>query len=430
MLPLEGIRVAEFSHMAMGPACGLILADRGAEVVKVEPPGKGDRARRRTSRGTGFFAAFSRNKRALQLDMDTPEGVGAARRLIAQGDVMIENFRPGAFAEKGLGAADVLARNRRLVHRSLKGFLPGPYENRAALDEVVQMMSGLATMTGPPGRPLRAGAAVNDMAGGAFAAIAILAALRRRDATGKGMSVQAGLFETSAWFVSTHVARRAITGKEPPSMAAGRRAWGVYDISSSGDDVPVFVGVVGERQWEILRSAVGEPKLGDARFATNSDRARHREALIPLVSALVARQPAAHWERVCVAAGLPFARVVSPGDLLDDPHLNHAGGLVPTRLPGGREAASPALPILLGGERLGTRLPPPGPGEHTADILRAPFGTARIVRVGPGEHTADILRAPADYRARATDRRGEHTADILRALGCGEDETAKAQAPA
>jgi crotonobetainyl-CoA:carnitine CoA-transferase CaiB-like acyl-CoA transferase len=371
MLPLEGIRVAEFSHMVMGPSCGLILADLGAEVVKVEPPGKGDRTRYLTSSGTGFFAAFSRNKRSLQLDMDTPEGLEAARRLVAQSDVMIENFRPGAFAEKGLGAADMLALNPRLVHCSLKGFLPGPYESRAALDEVVQMMSGLATMTGPPGRPLRAGAPINDMAGGAFAAIAILAALRRRDATGKGMSVQAGLFETSAWFVSTHVAQRAITGQEPPSMAAGRRAWGVYDIFTAADDVPVFIGVVTERQWEIFRGAVGEPKLGDVRFRTNNDRAQNREALIPLVSAVVAQRPAAHWERVCVEAGLPFARVVSPGDLLDDPHLNHAGGLVPTRLPDGREAGIPALPILFGAERLGARLPPPEPGEHTAEILRS-----------------------------------------------------------
>lgn len=370
-LPLEGIRVVEFSHMVMGPTCGLILGDLGAEVVKVEPPGRGDRTRYLTSSGTGFFAALSRNKRSVQLDLESAEGLAAAKRLIASADVLVENFRPGSFAEKGLGPGAARALNPRLIYCSLKGFLPGPYERRTALDEVVQMMSGLATMTGPPGRPLRARAPINDMAGGAFAAIAILAALRRRDATGEGMEVQSGLFETASWFVSTHVAQRAITGEEPPSMAAGKRAWGVYDIFASSDGVPVFIGVVTERQWEIFCAAVAEERLRDSRFATNNDRARNRDALIPLVAEIVAREPAARWEALCAEAGLPFARVVSPGALLDDPHLNHAGGLVPTPLPDGREARVPALPILFGGERLGARLPPPAPGEHTAEILRS-----------------------------------------------------------
>lgn len=369
-LPLHGVRVVEFSHMVMGPSCGLILGDLGAEVIKVEPPGRGDRTRHLTSSGAGFFASFSRNKRSVQLDLDRPEGLAAARRLIASADVMVENFRPGAFEEKGLGAAAMRELNPRLVHCSLKGFLDGPYERRTALDEVVQMMSGLAHMTGPPGRPLRAGAPVNDMMGGAFAAIAILAALRRRDATGRGGSVQSGLFETAAWLVSTHVAQAAITGEEPPPMPAGKRAWGVYDVFPTSDGTPVFVGVVTERQWEIFRAALREPALDDPRFATNNDRARHREELIPLVAALLAQRPAQHWEDLCVEAGLPFARVVAPGALRDDPHLNHAGGMVPTRLPDGRTARIPALPIALEGERLAARLQPPEPGEHTAEVLR------------------------------------------------------------
>ena len=191
-LPLEGIRVVEFSHMVMGPTCGLVLADLGAEVIKVEPEGKGDPTRYLTSTGAGFFAAFNRNKKSVTLDLASPEGIATAKKLVATADVFLENFRPGALEAKGLGYEALSAANPRLVYCSLKGFLAGPYEQRTALDEVVQMMSGLAYMTGPVGRPLRAGAPVNDMMGGMFGAIAILAALRERDRTGKGQYVQSG----------------------------------------------------------------------------------------------------------------------------------------------------------------------------------------------------------------------------------------------
>jgi crotonobetainyl-CoA:carnitine CoA-transferase CaiB-like acyl-CoA transferase len=367
-LPLAGIRVVEFSHMVMGPTCGLILADLGAEVVKVEPEGKGDPTRYLGSTGAGFFASFSRNKKSVTIDVDSARGRAAARKLVAGADVFLENFRPGALAAKGLGYEELSALNPRLVYCSLKGFLAGPYEKRTALDEVVQMMSGLAYMTGPVGRPLRAGAPVNDMMGGMFGAIAILAALRERDATGRGQYVQSGLFENCAWLVSTHMMQHAVSGKAPEPMSAGKRAWGVYDIFESGDGVQVFIGVVTERQWEIFTRALGEPDLMDPAYATNNQRAQARDTLIPLVAGLLRKHSIAELERICEEGGLPFARIQAPSDLFDDPHLN-AGGMVALTLPDGRATRIPALPIEFDGERLGLRLPLPRPGEHNREFL-------------------------------------------------------------
>lgn len=373
-LPLEGIRVVEFSHMVMGPSCGLVLADLGAEVIKVEPEGKGDPTRYLTSTGAGFFASFNRNKKSVTLDLASPEGIGAATKLVATADVFLENFRPGALEAKGLGYAALSAVNPRLVYCSLKGFLAGPYEHRTALDEVVQMMSGLAWMTGPVGRPLRAGAPVNDMMGGMFGAIAILAALRSRDRTGKGQYVQSGLFENAAWLVCTHMMQHAATGKAPEPMSAGRRAWGVYDIFTSSDGVSLFVGVVTERQWEIFTTALGEPELLDAAYATNNLRSKARETLIPLVAKLLARHRVAELEGLCEKAGLPFARIQTPSDLFDDPHLL-AGGMIGLTLPDGRATQIPALPMQFGAARLGLRTPLPTPGQHNGEIL-VPLGIA------------------------------------------------------
>ncbi|HET9576495.1 MAG TPA: CoA transferase [Usitatibacter sp.] len=367
-LPLAGVRVVEFSHMVMGPTCGLILADLGAEVVKVEPEGKGDPTRYLKSTGAGFFASFSRNKKSVTVDLDASDGLAAVKKLVAGADVFLENFRPGALAAKGLGYDDLAKLNTRLVYCSLKGFLAGPYEKRTALDEVVQMMSGLAYMTGPVGRPLRAGAPVNDMMGGMFGAIAVLAALRERDSTGRGQYVQSGLFENCAWLVSTHMMQHAVTGKAPEPMSAGRRAWGVYDIFESSDGVQLFIGVVTERQWEIFTRALAEPELLDPAYATNNQRSAAREALIPQVARLLRKHPIAELERICEEGGLPFARIQAPSDLFDDPHLN-AGGMVALTLPDGSATRIPALPIEFDGERLGLRLPLPKPGEHNQEIL-------------------------------------------------------------
>jgi crotonobetainyl-CoA:carnitine CoA-transferase CaiB-like acyl-CoA transferase len=371
-LPLEGIRVVELSHMVMGPTAGLVLADLGAEVIKVEPEGQGDPTRYLKSTGAGFFPAFGRNKKSVTLDLASPEGLGAAKKLVDTADVFLENFRPGALEAKGLGYEALSKRNPRLVYCSLKGFLAGPYERRTALDEVVQMMSGLAYMTGPVGKPLRAGAPVNDMMGGMFGAIAILAALRSRDLTGKGQYVQSGLFENAAWLVSTHMMQHAVSGKEPEPMSAGKRAWGVYDIFESADAVRIFIGVVTERQWEIFTTALGEPELREPGYATNNQRSASRDTLIPLVERLLRKHTIAQLEKICEDGGLPFARIQTPSDLFDDPHLK-AGGMVALTLPDGRETTIPALPMQFGDERLRLRSALPSPGEHNQEIL-APLG--------------------------------------------------------
>jgi len=367
-LPLEGIRVIEFSHMVMGPTAGLVLADLGAEVIKVEPAGRGDPTRYLKSTGAGFFASFGRNKKSVTLDLATDEGLEAAKKLIATADVFLENFRPGALEAKGLGYEALSKTNPRLIYCSLKGFLSGPYEKRTALDEVVQMMSGLAYMTGPVGRPLRAGAPVNDMMGGMFGAIAIMAALRSRELTGKGQYVQSGLFENCAWLVSTHMMQHAVLGQPAEPMSAGKRAWGVYDIFESSDDVRVFIGVVTERQWEIFTKALGEPELMDPAYATNNQRSAVRETLIPRVAKLLKKHSIAQLEKICEEGGLPFARIQTPSDLFGDPHLN-AGGMVPLTLPDGTGTRIPGLPIAFGDERLPLRSGLPKPGEHNQEIL-------------------------------------------------------------
>ena len=371
-LPLEGVRVIEFSHMVMGPTCGLVLADLGAEVIKVEPAGKGDPTRYLTSSGAGFFASFNRNKKSVTLDLASAEGIALAKKLVATADVFLENFRPGALEAKGLGYGALSAANPRLIYLSLKGFLAGPYEKRTALDEVVQMMAGLAFMTGPVGRPLRAGAPVNDMMGGMFGAIAVMAALRERDRTGRGQYVQSGLFENAAWLVSTHMMQHAVSGKAPEPMSAGKRAWGVYDVFTTADGKQLFVGVVTERQWEIFTKRLGEPALLDPAYATNNDRSRARETLIPLVASILGKRTCAELEAMCEEAGLPFARVQTPSDLFDDPHLD-AGGMIGLTLPDGKATRIPGLPLQFGDGRLGLRLPLPQPGEHNDEIL-GPLG--------------------------------------------------------
>jgi crotonobetainyl-CoA:carnitine CoA-transferase CaiB-like acyl-CoA transferase len=368
VLPLEGIRVVEFSHMVMGPSCGLVLADLGAEVIKVEPEGKGDPTRYLKSSGAGFFPAFSRNKKSVTIDLASDEGVALAKKLVATADVFLENFRPGALASKGFGYEELSRSNPRLVYCSLKGFLAGPYENRTALDEVVQMLSGLAYMTGPVGRPLRAGAPVNDMMGGMFGAIGILAALRERDRTGKGSHVQSGLFENAAWLVSTHMMQHAVLGAAPEPMSAGKRAWGVYDIFESSDGVQVFIGVVTERQWEIFTRALGEDELLDPAYATNNLRSAARATLIPLVARLLRKHAIAELERICEEGGLPFARIQTPSDLFDDPHLN-VSGMVEVTLADGTRTKVPALPLEFDRKRLPLRSDLPAPGEHNEEIL-------------------------------------------------------------
>ncbi len=370
-LPLEGVRVVEFAHMVMGPACGLVLADLGAEVIKVEPL-EGDNTRRLAAAGAGFFPIFNRNKKSLAIDLKKPGGREVALKLLDAADVLTENFRPGALDKMGFGYEALAKRNPRLVYCSLKGFLTGPYEQRAALDEVVQMMGGLAYMTGLPDRPLRVGSSVNDIMGGMFGAIGVLAALRERETTGRGKRVTSALFENTAFLVAQHMAQYAITGEAPPPMSVKRPAWGVYDIFDTADQNRLFVGVVTDTQWEIFCREFGEPELAaDARLKTNADRVRERGWLIPRLNETLRRYGIGELAAKLEAIGLPFAPIAKPWDLFDDPHLRASGGLLETRVKPGTTVPVPALPLELDGKRLPKRLDPPELGEGSREVLRA-----------------------------------------------------------
>lgn len=384
-LPLAGLRMVEFAHMVMGPTCGLILADLGAEVIKIEPPGKGDNTRRLTGSGAGFFPTYNRNKRSLSIDTRTPEGREAVLRLIDTADIFSENFRPGAMERAGFGWEALSARNPRLIYVSHKGFLDGPYARRTALDEVVQMMAGLAFMTGLPGRPLRAGASVNDVMGGMFGAIGALAALHRRAATGRGELVTSGLFETCVFLVGQHMAQAAMTGRPLQPMSVRTPAWGVYDIFGTADGGQVFASVVTDQQWRAFCDGFGfADLLAEPALATNPGRVAARERLIPdLARRLAVFDKAALIARLD-AAGLPWAEVNSPEAMAEDPHLRQSGGLVEVSVAEGATARLPALPLALGGRRPGRRRDAPAIGAD---------GPALLEELGYGPEEIADLRA-------------------------------------
>lgn len=368
-LPLNGIKVIEFSHMVMGPAAGLMLADLGAEVIKVEPIG-GDKTRRLRGAGTGYFPMYNRNKKSLAINLKSPEGKAAVLGLIKDADVFIENFRPGALEKLGFGYEALKKLNPRLIYCSEKGFLDGPYAHRTALDEVTQMMGGLAYMTGPPGRPLRAGSSVIDVTGGMFGAMGIMAAMNERHTTGKGKHVTSALFETTVFLVGQHMAQMAVTGTPAAPMPARVSSWAIYQLFDTKDGEQVFVGVVSDGQWKTLCNAFElEHLLGDPDLAENRDRVIHKDKFLPQIiekfRSLTKNELMAKIETL----GLPFAPIGKPEDMFDDPHLNAGGGLLDMEMEDGERCKLPALPISLDGQRLGLHLDPPKAGEHTEEIL-------------------------------------------------------------
>ena len=380
-LPLAGIRVVEFTHMVMGPTCGMVLADLGAEVIKVEPLA-GDNTRRLLGSGAGFFPLFNRNKKSIAVDLQRPEGRELVLKLIGTADIVSENFKPATMARLGLDHASLSTLNPRLIYVSHKGFLPGPYDHRTALDEVVQMMGGLAYMTGRPGDPLRAGSSVNDIMGGMFGAIGAMAALAARATTGRGQQVQAALFENNVFLVAQHMMQFAVTGEPAAPMPDRISAWGIYDVFTVKDGAQVFLAVVSDTQWLLFCDAFAFADLkADTRLATNNDRVRARGWLLPLLRERLAPHPASELSGVFEAQGLPFAPITRPQDLFDDPHLQQTGGLAPLTLPDGRASTVPLLPLTLDGERPGVRLNPPVLGEHSRELL-----------VGLGYSEADIGR--------------------------------------
>ena len=368
-LPLSGVRVVEFTHMVMGPTCGMILGDLGAEVIKVEPIA-GDNTRKLLGSGAGFFPMFNRNKKGLAVDVKDPRGREIVLKLVAGADVFSENFKGGTMAKLGFGYPALSALNPRLIYVSHKGFLPGPYDHRTALDEVVQMMGGLAYMTGPDGRPLRAGSSVNDIMGGMFGAIAVLAALAQRATTGRGQEVQSALFENNVFLVAQHMMQFAVTGQPAAPMPSRISAWGIYDVFTVAGNEQIFLAVVSDTQWAVFCDAFAFADLkADERLRSNNQRVLSRDWLIPLLRERLAKRSAAKLSDVFEANGLPFAPITRPEQLVDDPHLLATGGLAPLTLPDGRETTVPLLPITLAGQRLGVRNDPPQLGEHNDEVL-------------------------------------------------------------
>ncbi len=377
-LPLAGVRVIEFTHMVMGPTCGMILADLGAEVIKVEPPG-GDKTRGLPGLGIGFFRTFNRNKKSVVLDIHSPADRATALALIGTGDVLIENFRPGLMASVGLDYAALAPRFPRLIYVSHKGFLPGPYEKRLALDEVVQMMGGLAYMTGLPGRPLRAGASVNDIMGGMFGAIGVLAALRERERTGRGQEVQSALFENCVFLCAQHLQQYLMTGEPPPPMSARVSAWSVYDVFTLAEGEQLFIAAVSDKQFVALCDVLGCPELAnEPRFATNALRGAARDALIPQLAQRLARQRADALALKLEAAGVPYAPIARPEQLVHDPHLKASGGLAPMVTDDGGTTEVVLLPLLMDGRRPGVRQPLARVGEHSEEVL-GPLARAALL---------------------------------------------------
>ncbi|GAB4476074.1 CaiB/BaiF CoA transferase family protein [Erythrobacter tepidarius] len=365
--PLAGIRVVEFTHMVMGPVVGHILAGLGAEVVRVEPIG-GDNTRRLKGSGAGYFPMYNRGKQSICLNLKSAEGLAVAKDLIARADVLVENFRPGALDRLGLDYDRCAAANPRLVYCSEKGFLPGPYEQRTALDEVAQMMGGLAYMTGPPGRPLRAGASVIDVTGGMFGVIGVLAALEERHRTGRGQKITASLFETTAYLVGQHMAQFAVTGSPAAPMPARVSAWAIYDVFETKDE-PVFIGVVTDALWEKFCRLFGLDALwADETLRENNARVAARDRIIPEIRALIATMTRAEVIARLDGSGLPFAPIGKPEDLFDDPHLQH-GGLEDVTLENGTQVRLPTIPLEMNGERIGAPQHLPQPGRDTRAVL-------------------------------------------------------------
>lgn len=371
-LPLSGIRALELGHAILGPCCGQILADMGAEVIRIEPPPDGDPTRSLLGFGAGFFHFFNRNKRSLIIDLKSEQGKVVLKKLITSADVMFDNFAPGAMDRLGFSYETCSSMNRRLIYCTLKGFMPGPYEHRPSLDNLVQMMGGLAYMTGPAGRPLRAGASVIDIMAGIFGALGIITALYERRKTGNGQLVRATLFEATVYLVAQHMAMTAITGEPAPPMPEGQVPWSIYDLFETKDGVTIFIGMTSDFHWQRFCDTLGlEDLQTDERLKTNNSRWAERSWLIPKLAKIFKQMPSTELVAACEKAMIPFAPVRRPDELFDDPHLNKSGGFVETVLPNGKKAKLPKIPMRLGEYDFDLRTEPPKPGEATQDILKS-----------------------------------------------------------
>src|SRR3954454_2113710 len=368
-LPLTGVRVVEMTHMVMGPTCGMILAQLGAEVIKVEPPG-GDKTRTLGGMGTSFFPLFNRGKRSVVLDLAKPADQATMHRLLETADVFLENFRDGLLDRQDLSAEELKRRHPHLIVAGHKGFLSGPYEHRPALDEVVQMMSGLAAMTGTREKPQRVGSSANDIMGGMFGAIAILAALyQKRGGKKEGADIRIGLFENCLFLVAQHMVEYEMTGNKPRSMPEREHAWPIYDIFETAGGERIFIGVVTEGHWQNFCQEFGMMEfLDDPALRTTTDRIMARSRIIPRVAEEVRRWNMAKLSQRLDALNICFSPINRPEDLFTDPHVLRPGGLVNNVTADGKPFRVPALPIEWNGSHIGEGLRVAPLGADTAAV--------------------------------------------------------------
>jgi crotonobetainyl-CoA:carnitine CoA-transferase CaiB-like acyl-CoA transferase len=367
-LPLSGVRVVEMTHMVMGPSCGMILAQLGADVIKVEPPA-GDKTRSLGGMGTSFFPLFNRGKRSVVLDFAKAEDRETMHRLLASADVFLENFRDGQLEKQGLGADELRRKYPHLIVAGHKGFLSGPYEHRPALDEVVQMMSGLAAMTGTRDKPQRVGSSANDIMGGMFGVIGILAALYQKRGGAGGADIRIGLFENCLFLVAQHMVEYEMTGNKPRSMPEREHAWPIYDIFETADGERIFIGVVTEGHWQSFCQQFGlQEFLDDPALRTTTDRIMARSRIIPRAVEVIKRQKANELSATLDRLNICFSPINRPEDLFGDPHVLRAGGLVHNINSNGEAFRVPALPIEWNGAGIGEGLKVPVLGADTSDV--------------------------------------------------------------
>lgn len=381
-LPLEGIKVLAFTHAVMGPSAGLVLADLGAEVIHIEPPA-GDMTRRLKGFGIGYFSFFNRNKKCLAVDLKAAEGREIIIKLVEKADAIIENFGPGTMDRLGYDYDALSEINPRLIYCSLKGFLPGPYEKRVAMDEVVQMMGGLAFMTGPPGQPLRAGTSIIDISGGTFGALGIITALYDRERTGQGTFIKSALFETTAFIMGQHMAYAALTEGPVPPMPARVSAWSVYRLFETKDGDQVFIGIISEKHWQQFCEAFDRRDwFKDERLKTNNDRIAQRDWFLPEVENMIRQYTKQEVIDICDKAKICFAPIARPEDLFDDPQLNQGDfGLLETTFPSGEKTKMPRLPVQIGNYDLAKRSDPPAAiGAHTREVLESIGYSSGLIR--------------------------------------------------
>jgi formyl-CoA transferase len=377
--PLSDIRVLDLSRVLAGPWCTQLLGDLGADVIKVERPGVGDDTRHwgppwhgdGDRRVAAYFLSANRGKRSAAIDLATEEGAALVRRLAAQCDVVVENFKVGGLAKFGLDAASLRAANPKLIVVSITGFgQDGPYASRAGYDFIIQGMGGMMSITGHPdgepgGGPMRAGVAIADLFTGMYAAVAILAALHRREKTGEGAHIDMALFDTQLAMLANQASNALLSGEDPPRQGNTHPNIVPYQPFDAADQ-PIIIAVGNNRQFARLAAICGHPEwAGDERFSTNGARVAHRGAIVAMIAECIAHKPAAEWLEKLDAAGIPAGPINRVGQALADVQAQHRAMV---RTIGGVPLVG--SPVRIDGTRADSELPPPALGEHTDDILR------------------------------------------------------------